>query len=158
MCARQISGTCAMVPARCVVSCCIVPSRCRATDGQSCAWNAHRSRNVATRRDAMRRIGKRACLPADDRLRSSLPETRLAACGFALPLFASLLFSAREVLVPLYFEAARHRSAGRLCNPSCPSRPRHAEVVAFSPQVHIYRVSPKYEGNKKYLSLFLIWR
>jgi len=100
----------------------------------------------------MRRIGKRACLPADDRLRSLLPETRLAACGFALPLFASLLFSAREVLVPLYFEAARHRSAGRLCNPSCPSRPRHAEVVAFSPQVHIYRVSPKYEGNKKYLS------
>ena len=117
--------------ARCVVSCRVVPSRV-ASNGRVGDARETRTEVETSRRDATRRIGKGACLPADDRVRSSLPETRLAACGFALPLFASLLFSAREVLVPLYFEAVRHRTAGRLCNPSCPPRPRHAEVVARS--------------------------
>lgn len=63
-----------------------VPSREQRTVGAT--------RETRTEVETPRRIGKGAL--SAYRRPSSPPETRLAACGFALPLFASFSFSPRE--------------------------------------------------------------
>lgn len=102
------------------------------------------------------------CLPACRRP-SSPPETRLAACGFALPLFAeSLLFFQRGACPsspsPFILEAflsvapLENSTAPPSCNPSYSLRQVEVVDSAFSSQVHVYGVSWKYE--RWWLSIF----
>ena len=96
MCARQISGTCAMVPARCVVSCCIVPSRVAEQRTVRVARET-RTEVETSRRDATR-CGGLAREPV------YLPTTDFALCcrrhgwppAASLCRFSRLSFSPRE--------------------------------------------------------------
>lgn len=154
MCARQVNGTRAPRPCRARVE-------SRAPRGAGVA----RVKGAQKWKRRGRLARKLACLPAyllTCRRPSSPPETRLAACGFALPLFAeSLLFFQRGAcpssLSPFILEAFLRRSAGELDRVTAlqPFLFRQAEVVdnAFSSQVHVYGASWKYERNDDYVSL-----
>lgn len=92
-----------------------------------------------------RRIGEGASLAC--RRPSLPPETRLAACGFALPLFARLFPFLRErclflLSLPLADIARRRSSCHRVATLLTCFAARHGGS-AFSLQVHIYGVSSK---------------
>lgn len=124
-----------------------VPCRAesRATSGRS------RARETRTEVETPWRIGKGALSACRRRRPSSPPETRLAACGFALPLFASLSPFLRERgACPSSPPLLRSRAASlrwKTLQPFLPAPPRRGGS-AFSPQVHVYGVSSKYERSK----------